>query len=184
MKLYTKYKKEIINDLQKKLNYSSVMQVPRIEKIVINMGVGDAIKNSKAIDDAVNELTLITGQKAIITNAKHSIASFKLRKGMPIGVKVTLRGQKMWVFLEKLINIALPRVRDFRGLSVKSFDGHGNYALGVKEQIIFPEIDYDKIQKIRGMDVNIVTSAKNNKTAFLLLKSLKLPFMRKNRSLK
>ncbi len=177
--LQKKYKNVIKSNLHEKLNYSSIMQIPNIEKIVINMGVSDGVKNSKAIDDSVKELTMITGQKAIITKAKNSIASFKLRAGMPIGVKVTLRGEKMWFFLEKLINVALPRVRDFRGLSQKSYDGHGNYALGIKEQIIFLEIDYDKIQKIRGMDINIVTTAKNNKESHELLKQIGIPFKKK-----
>ena len=180
--LQKKYNKTIIKYLQKELNFSSIMQVPKIEKIVINMGISDAVKNSKAADDGSNELALITGQKALITKAKKSIAGFKLREGMPIGAKVTLRGKKMWIFLEKLINVALPRVRDFHGLSNKSYDGFGNYALGVKEQIIFPEIDYDKISKIRGMDINIVTTAKNDKESYLLLKEIGIPFYKKNRS--
>ncbi len=170
------YKKQIAKDIQKELNYSSIMQVPNLQKIVINMGVGDAIKNSKVIDECIEQLTLITGQKAIVTKAKKSIASFKLREGMSIGAKVTLRGKKMWFFLEKLINITLPRVRDFQGLSPKSYDGFGNYAIGIKEQIIFPEIDYDKIQKIRGMDINIVTTKNDNNSAHVLLTKLGLPF--------
>ncbi len=170
------YNEKIIKEIQQEWKFSSIMQVPKLEKIVINMGVGDAVKNAKVIDDCVAELTLITGQKAIITKAKNSIASYKLREGMPIGVKVTLRGEKMWSFLEKLINISLPRVRDFQGLSNKSFDGFGNYAIGIKEQIIFPEIDFDKIKKIRGMDINIVTTTKDNNLAHVLLQKIGLPF--------
>lgn len=180
-RLYEMYKTKIVPKLQSELNLSSVMEVPKIEKIVINSGAGDAVKNNKVIDDVINELSLIAGQKALVTIAKKSIAGFKLRQGMKIGAKVTLRGNKMWIFLEKLIRIALPRVRDFRGLSLKSFDGHGNYSLGIKEQIIFVEIDYDKIKKIRGMDIAIITSAKTDKEAKLLLKNIGLPFVNKNR---
>ena len=151
-RLQARYKNEIVKSLMEKFNYSSVMEVPAIEKIVINMGVGDAVSNSKVLDDAVNELTQITGQKPVVTRAKKSIAGFKLREGMPIGCKVTLRGEKMFEFLDKLVSISLPRVRDFRGVSKDSFDGRGNYTLGVKEQLIFPEINFDKVNKVRGMD--------------------------------
>jgi large subunit ribosomal protein L5 len=160
----------------KEFGYSTVMMAPKLEKIVINMGVGDATSNSKALDDAVNDLTILSGQKPIITKAKKSIAAFKLREGQQIGCKVTLRGQRMYEFLDKLISIALPRVRDFRGISRNSFDGHGNYTLGVKEQLIFPEIDYDKVSKIRGMDIVLVTTAKSDKEAAALLEKLGMPF--------
>jgi large subunit ribosomal protein L5 len=152
------------------------MQVPKVEKIVINMGVGEAVQNSKVLDKAVEDLTTIAGQKPVITRAKKSIASFKLREGMPIGVKVTLRGARMYHFLDKLINISLPRVRDFRGISPKSFDGRGNYTLGIKEQLIFPEISYDKIDKVRGMDIVIVTTAKKDEEARVLLTEMGMPF--------
>ncbi len=177
-RLRKKYKDEIVNELMQKYNYSSIMQVPHIEKIVINMGVGDATANSKLLDDAVNELTLLAGQKPVITKAKKSVASFKLREGQAIGCKVTLRGDKMYEFLDKLVTISLPRVRDFRGVSKSAFDGRGNYTLGVKEQLIFPEINYDKIGKIRGMDIVIVTTAKTDEEAFTLLKALGMPFQR------
>jgi large subunit ribosomal protein L5 len=162
--------------MMKKFEYKSVMQVPKVEKIVINMGVGEAVQNSKVLDNAVEDLTSISGQKPVITRAKKSIAGFKLREGMPIGVKVTLRGARMYDFLDKLINISLPRVRDFRGISPKSFDGRGNYTLGVKEQLIFPEISYDKIDKVRGMDVVIVTTANTDEEAFALLSEMGMPF--------
>ncbi|MFA5542502.1 MAG: 50S ribosomal protein L5 [Bacilli bacterium] len=162
--------------LVKEFGYTSVMQVPRLEKIVVNMGVGDALHNSKALDAAVSELTQIVGQKPVITKAKKSIANFKLREGSAIGCKVTLRGERMYEFFDKLVSISLPRVRDFRGLSRDSFDGRGNYTLGVKEQLIFPEINYDKVLKIRGMDIVIVTTAKTDKEGFELLKSLGVPF--------
>ncbi|MBH9787758.1 50S ribosomal protein L5, partial [Clostridioides difficile] len=152
-----------------KFGYKSVMQLPKVEKIVINMGVGDAVQNSKALDAAVEELTIITGQKPVVTKAKKSIAGFRLREGMPIGAKVTLRGERMYEFLDKLISISLPRVRDFRGVSKKAFDGRGNYTLGVKEQLIFPEIDYDKVSKVRGMDIVIVTTANSDEEARELL---------------
>jgi large subunit ribosomal protein L5 len=161
-----------------KFNYQSVMQVPNIEKIVINMGVGDAVSNSKALDTAVEELTLITGQKPVITKAKKSIAGFRLREGMPIGAKVTLRGERMYQFLDKLVSVSLPRVRDFRGVSKKSFDGRGNYTLGVKEQLIFPEIDYDKVSKVRGMDIVIVTTANTDEEARELLTQVGMPFQK------
>jgi large subunit ribosomal protein L5 len=160
----------------KQFNYSSIMEVPKIEKVVVNVGVGDAIQNSKLLDDAVAELAAITGQKPVITKAKKSIANFKLREGMAIGCKTTLRSEKMYEFLDKLFNISLPRVRDFRGVSDTSFDGRGNYTLGVKEQIIFPEIDFDKVNRSRGMDVVIVTTAKTNDEAKALLTAMGMPF--------
>ena len=172
----TLYEKEIKDSLMKEYNYATVMQVPKITKIVINMGVGEGSNDSKFIDAAVKDLTLITGQKPIVTKARKSIAGFKLREGQPIGVKVTLRGEKMYAFFEKLIKIALPRVRDFRGVSPKSFDGKGNYTLGVKEQLIFPEINYDDVLKIRGMDIVIVTTANTNDEARSLLKAFGMPF--------
>lgn len=175
-RLYENYKNEIVPALVEKFNYSSVMQAPKLEKIVVNMGVGDAIANSKVLDDAVNELTQITGQKPIVTYAKKSIATFKLRDGMAIGCKVTLRGERMYDFLDKLISIALPRVRDFQGVSKTAFDGRGNYTLGVKEQLIFPEIDYDKVNKVRGMDIVIVTTAKTDEEGRELLSQLGMPF--------
>lgn len=175
-RLNQKYKETVVPALMKQFNYKSVMEVPYIDKVVINIGVGDAIANSKALDDAVAELAAITGQAPVITNAKKSIANFKVREGMPIGCKVTLRREKMYDFLDKLMNISLPRVRDFRGVSDTSFDGRGNYTLGIKEQIIFPEIDYDKINKVRGMDVVIVTTAKTNEEAKALLTEMGMPF--------
>lgn len=174
--LQEKYKNEVIPALMKKYNYKSVMQVPKLEKIVVNMGVGDAIANSKVLDDAVNELTAITGQKPVITKAKKSIATFKLREGMSIGCKVTLRGERMYDFLHKLISIALPRVRDFSGVSKTAFDGRGNYTLGIKEQLIFPEVDYDKVNKVRGMDIVIVTTANTDEECRELLAQLGMPF--------
>ncbi len=177
-RLQARYKDEIVKSLMEKFNYSSVMEVPTIEKIVINMGVGDAVSNSKVLDDAVNELTQITGQKPIVTKAKKSIAGFKLREGMPIGCKVTLRGEKMFEFLDKLVSVSLPRVRDFRGVSKDSFDGRGNYTLGIKEQLIFPEIDFDKVNKIRGMDIVIVTTANSDQEARELLGQLGMPFQK------
>jgi len=177
-RLKEKYEKELTPALTSKFNYKSVMQVPKIEKIVINMGVGDAVQNSKVLDNAVEELTLITGQKPVVTKAKNSIAGFRLREGMPIGCKVTLRGERMYEFLDKLISVSLPRVRDFRGISKKSFDGRGNYTLGVKEQLIFPEIDYDKVSKIRGMDIVIVTTAKTDEEGRELLTQFGMPFQK------
>ncbi|BAB03865.1 50S ribosomal protein L5 [Halalkalibacterium halodurans] len=177
-RLKEKYQKEIVPSLTEKFNYSSVMAVPKLEKIVVNMGVGDAVQNAKALDKAVEELTEITGQKPIITKAKKSIAGFKLREGMPIGAKVTLRGERMYEFLDKLISVSLPRVRDFRGISKKAFDGRGNYTLGVKEQLIFPEIDYDKVDKVRGMDVVIVTTASTDEEARELLSQMGMPFQK------
>jgi len=177
-RLKAKYTSEIVPALMSKFNYSSVMQVPVIDKIVINMGVGDAVQNSKALDVAVEELQTIAGQKPVITRAKASIAGFRLREGMPIGAKVTLRGEKMYEFLDKLVSISLPRVRDFRGVSKKSFDGRGNYTLGVKEQLIFPEINYDKVNKLRGMDIVIVTTAKTDEEARELLTQIGMPFQK------
>lgn len=170
------YNKEIIPELTKKYNYTTVMAVPKLEKIVVNMGVGDATLNSKLLDVAVSELEKITGCTPVITKAKRSIAGFKLREGQAIGCKVTLRGEKMYTFLEKLIKITLPRVRDFRGISPKAFDGRGNYTLGIKEQVIFPEIVYDEVVKVRGMDIVFVTTAKTNEEALDLLKGFGLPF--------
>jgi large subunit ribosomal protein L5 len=167
---------EITPALMQKFNYTTVMQVPKIEKVVINMGVGEAVANSKVLDTAVEDLRLIAGQKPVVTRAKKSIAGFKLRENMPIGVKVTLRGERMYYFLDKLFNVSLPRVRDFRGVSTKAFDGRGNYTLGLKEQLIFPEIEYDKVDKVRGMDVVIVTTAKTDEEARELLTQLGMPF--------
>ncbi|MDQ0256018.1 large subunit ribosomal protein L5 [Evansella vedderi] len=164
--------------MTEKFNYSSVMQVPKVEKIVINMGVGDAVQNSKVLDKAVEELAEISGQKPLITKAKKSIAGFKLREGMPIGAKVTLRGERMYQFLDKLVTVSLPRVRDFRGVSKKAFDGRGNYTLGVKEQLIFPEIEYDKVDKVRGMDIVIVTTANTDEEARELLTQMGMPFQK------
>ncbi|WP_066189240.1 MULTISPECIES: 50S ribosomal protein L5 [Gracilibacillus] len=176
--LKEKYNSEIVSSLVSKFNYASVMEVPKVEKIVINMGVGDAVQNSKALDSAVEELTQITGQKPVVTKAKKSIAGFRLREGMPIGAKVTLRGERMYDFLQKLIDVSLPRVRDFRGISNKAFDGRGNYTLGVKEQLIFPEINYDQVGKVRGMDVVIVTTADSDEEASELLTQLGMPFQK------
>ena len=175
-RLVEKYQKTVIESLMKQFNYSSVMQCPKIEKVVINMGVGDAIANPKALDEAVAELTQLAGQKPVITKAKKSIANFKLREGMPIGCKVTLRGEHMYEFLDKLFNISLPRVRDFRGVSTTAFDGRGNYTLGVKEQIIFPEINFDKVSKVRGMEIVIVTTANTDEEAKALLAGMGMPF--------
>lgn len=175
-RLHQTYNETVRPELIKTFNYPSVMATPKLLKIVVNMGVGDAITNSKALDDAVAELTQLTGQKPVITKAKKSISNFKLREGMAIGCKVTLRGERMYDFFDKLVNIALPRVRDFQGVSNKSFDGRGNYTLGVKEQLIFPEINYDKINRVRGMDIVIVTSAETDKEALTLLKLLGMPF--------
>ena len=172
------YKEEVVPALIKEYGYSSVMQTPKLEKVVINIGVGDATKNSKLLEESVAELTAITGQKPIITKAKKSIASFKLREGNPIGCKVTLRGNRMYQFLDKLMTVSMPRIRDFHGVSRNSFDGRGNYTLGVKEQIIFPEINYDQVNVIRGMDIVIVTTAKSDKEALSLLEGLGMPFTR------
>jgi large subunit ribosomal protein L5 len=171
------YKNTVRPALQEEFGYTNPMEIPGMEKIVINFGVGEAVADSKKIDAAVRELTAISGQKPIVINAKRSVATFKLREGMPIGVKVTLRGVRMYEFLDRLVNIALPRVRDFRGLSPNSFDGRGNYALGIKEQIVFPEIDYDTVDEMRGMDVIVVTSAKTNEEGRALLKGLDFPFV-------
>lgn len=179
MNLKERYKAEIVPALMEKFSYKSVMQVPKLEKIVINMGVSDVKENSKALEKAMGDLTLITGQKPIVTKAKKSIAAFKVREGMDLGCKVTLRSDKMYDFATKLFNVALPRVRDFKGVNPNSFDGRGNYAMGVKEQLIFPEIEYDKIDKIRGMDVIFVTTAKTNEEAKALLSMLGLPFSEK-----
>ena len=170
------YKENVVKELTEKFGYTTVMQVPKIEKIVVNMGVGDAISNSKALDAAVEDLTAITGQKPLVTKAKKSIAVFKLREGMSIGAKVTLRGERMYEFFDKLISIALPRVRDFRGVNPNSFDGRGNYTIGIKEQLIFPEIVYDKVFKVRGMDIVIVTTAKTDEEGRALLSMLGMPF--------
>ena len=177
-RLKDKYVNEITPALMGKFTYESVMQAPKVEKIVINMGVGEAVQNAKALDTAVEELQTIAGQKPVVTKAKKSIAGFRLREGMPIGAKVTLRGERMYEFLDKLIAVALPRVRDFRGVSKKSFDGRGNYTLGVREQLIFPEIDYDKVSKVRGMDIVIVTTANTDEEARELLTQFGMPFQK------
>jgi large subunit ribosomal protein L5 len=170
------YQKEVTPALMKALNLDNVMQVPRIQKVVVNIGMGEALDNPKALDAAVNDVALITGQKPVVTKAKNSIANFKLREGRTIGVKVTLRGEKMWAFLDRVLNVVLPRVRDFRGVSPDAFDGRGNYTLGLREQLIFPEIEYDKIDKIRGMEITIVTSARSDDHAAVLLQMLGMPF--------
>ncbi|MCI9078846.1 MAG: 50S ribosomal protein L5 [Lachnospiraceae bacterium] len=170
------YQKEIIDGMTKKFGYKNVMQVPKIEKIVINMGIGEAKENSKVLDAAMNDLAIIAGQKPVTTKAKNSIANFKIREGMPIGCKVTLRGERMYEFLDRLVNLALPRVRDFRGVNPNAFDGRGNYALGIKEQLIFPEIEYDKVDKVRGMDIIIVTTAATDEEARELLAQFGMPF--------
>jgi large subunit ribosomal protein L5 len=175
-RLKNKYNSEIRDQLKKELGLDNIMQVPKLEKIVLNMGVGDAVADSKKLNNAAEEMALITGQKPVMTKARNSIAQFKLREGMKIGCKVTLRGERMYEFLDRLITIALPRIRDFRGANVKSFDGRGNFSMGVKEQIIFPEIDYDKVDKVRGMDIIICTSANNDDHARELLKKFNLPF--------
>lgn len=175
-RLNEKFIKEVSPALMKQFEYKSVMQVPKVEKIVINVGLGEAVQNAKVLDETLAEIEQITGQKPVVTRAKKSIANFKLREGMPIGVKVTLRSERMYDFLDKLISISLPRVRDFRGVSNTSFDGRGNYTLGIKEQIIFPEINYDKVNKLRGMDIVIVTSANTNEEAKALLTGLGMPF--------
>jgi large subunit ribosomal protein L5 len=175
-RLKDRFDAEIRDKLKEQFGYGSVMKVPRIEKITVNMGVGDAKVNARALDKAAEELTIITGQRAQITRAKKSIAGFKIREGMPIGTKVTLRGARMWEFLDRLVSIALPRIRDFRGLSPASFDGRGNYSIGIREQIIFPEVDYDDVETVRGLDVTITTSADTDEEAFALLRELGLPF--------
>lgn len=174
--LKEKYISEVVPVLQEKFQYKNVMQIPKVEKVVLNMGVGEAVGNSKVIDNAVRDMTLIAGQKPVVAKAKKSIAGWKLREGMPIGCKVTLRGDRAYSFLQRLLNVALPRVRDFQGTNPKSFDGRGNYAMGIKEQIIFPEIDYDKIDKIRGMDVIITTTANTDEEGRELLRALGMPF--------
>ena len=178
-RLQEKYVSEIVPALVKKYEYKSVMMVPKIEKIIVNMGVGEAISNPKSLEDAVAELRAITGQAPVVTKAKKSIANFKLREGMAIGAKVTLRNEKMYHFLDKLVNIALPRVRDFRGVSASAFDGRGNYTLGVKEQLIFPEINFDKVNRLRGMDIVIVTSANTDEEGYALLEAMGMPFAKK-----
>lgn len=181
-RLLKKYREEIVPALQKKFNYKNVMQVPKLEKIVINMGVGEAIENSKLLDTAMEELMQIAGQRPVISKAKKSISNFKLRAGVPIGCFVTLRGWRMYEFLDRLLNIAVPRVRDFRGFSDRSMDGRGNFSLGLKEQIVFPEINYDKIDKIRGMNITIVTTAKTDEEGYELLAALGVPFVKKGKA--
>ncbi len=175
-KLHDYYKDKVVKQMMSNFNYHSVMQVPRIEKITLNMGIGEAVADKKLLDNASVDLTAISGQKPIITKARKSVAGFKIRQGNPIGCKVTLRGNRMWEFLERLIAIAIPRIRDFRGLSTKSFDGHGNYSMGVREQIIFPEIDYDKLDRVRGMDISITTTAKSDDEGHALLSAFNFPF--------
>lgn len=175
-RLKDRYQNEIAPALQQKFAYTNVMQIPKVDKIVINMGVGEAVQNSKAIDSAVADMMKLSGQKPVVTKAKKSIAAFKLREGMPIGCKVTLRGQRMYEFMDRLLNVALPRVRDFRGVSAKAFDGRGNYTLGIKEQLIFPEMEYDKIDKLRGMDVVFVTTARTDEEARELLRGFGMPY--------
>ena len=179
-RLRVKYEEEIAPEMLQEFDYGNVMQVPRVEKIVVNIGIGEAIQDGKAIDNASNDLRLITGQQPIIRKAKKSVAAFRLREGMPVGLKVTLRGPRMWYFLDKLVSVALPRIRDFRGVPETAFDGHGNYTLGLREQLIFPEIDYDKIDKTRGMEVTIVTTAKSDDEARSLLTRLGMPFRRRD----
>ena len=175
-RLSEQYKNEIVDAMIKKFEYKNIMEVPKLDKVVINMGVGEAKENAKVLDSAVKDLETITGQKVVLTRAKNSVANFKIREGMPIGCKVTLRGEKMYEFVDRLVNLALPRVRDFRGVNPNAFDGRGNYALGIKEQLIFPEIEYDKIDKVRGMDIIIVTTAKTDEEARELLRLLGMPF--------
>ncbi len=177
--MHERYQKEVAPALFKQFNFSNVMQIPRIQKVVVNIGVGEALDNAKALDAAVGDLTTITGQKPVTTKARKSIANFKLREGRLIGAKVTLRGDRMWAFLDRLLNIALPRVRDFRGVSANAFDGRGNYTLGLRDQLVFPEIEYDKIDKLRGMEVTIVTTAKTDEQARALLQMLGMPFGKK-----
>lgn len=177
-RLQEKYKNEVVPSMVEKFNYSSIMQAPKLDKIVINMGVGDAVSNAKNLENAVEELTLIAGQKPVVTTAKKSIAGFRLREGMPIGTKVTLRGERMYEFFDKLVTVSLPRVRDFRGISNRSFDGRGNYTLGIREQLIFPEIDFDKVSKVRGMNIVIVTTANSDEESLELLTQLGMPFQK------
>jgi large subunit ribosomal protein L5 len=178
-RLKEKYRAEVVDALTKEFSYTNVMRVPRLEKIVVNIGMGEAVGNVKLIDFAVRDLTEITGQKPVVTRAKRSVAAFKLRQGMPIGVMVTLRDERMWDFLDKLVNVALPRTRDFQGISPDAFDGRGNYTLGMREQLVFPEVDYDKIDKVRGMEITIVTTARNDEEGRRLLKLLGMPFRTK-----
>ncbi|MDQ7030228.1 MAG: 50S ribosomal protein L5 [Ardenticatenia bacterium] len=173
------YRERVVSALMEEFKYKNVMQVPRIQKVVVNIGMGEAVQNPKALDFAVQDLMTITGQRPVVTRAKKSISNFRLRAGQPVGVKVTLRGERMWSFLDRLINVALPRQRDFRGVSPDSFDGHGNYTLGLREQLVFPEVDYDKIDKIRGMEISIVTTAKTDEEARRLLALLGMPFRRR-----
>ena len=175
-KLHDYYRDQVVNELKNKFGYKSVMQVPRIEKITLNMCVGEALTDKKLLDNAVADLAAISGQKPLVTKARKSVAGFKIRQGYPIGCKVTLRGERMWEFFERLITIAVPRIRDFRGLSAKSFDGRGNYSMGVREQIIFPEIDYDKVDRVRGLDITITTTAKNDEEGQALLAAFNFPF--------
>ncbi|MCK8127541.1 50S ribosomal protein L5 [Pseudoalteromonas sp. 2CM39R] len=175
-KLHEVYKDKVVAELQEKFGFSSVMQVPQIEKITLNMGVGEALADKKILDNAVADLEAISGQKPLITKARKSVAGFKVREGYPIGCKVTLRGERMWDFFERLVSIAIPRIRDFRGVSAKSFDGRGNYSMGVREQIIFPEIDYDKVDRVRGLDITITTSAKSDDEGRALLEAFNFPF--------
>ncbi|MGF1730587.1 50S ribosomal protein L5 [Photobacterium kasasachensis] len=175
-KLHDYYKETLVKELSEKFEYQSIMQVPRIEKITLNMGVGEAINDKKLLENAAADMTAIAGQKPLITVARKSVAGFKIREGYPIGCKVTLRGERMWDFFERLISIAVPRIRDFRGLNPKSFDGRGNYSMGVREQIIFPEIDYDKVDRVRGLDITITTSAKSDEEAHALLSAFNFPF--------
>ena len=175
-RLKEKYNNEIVDAMTKRFGYENIMQVPKLEKIVVNMGVGEAKENSEILDSAIADLEKITGQKAVTTKAKNSVANFKIREGMPIGCKVTLRGEKMYEFLDRLVNLALPRVRDFRGVNPNAFDGRGNYALGIKEQLIFPEIEYDKVDKVRGMDIIVVTTAETDEEARELLAQFGMPF--------
>lgn len=175
-RLKDKYQNEVAPAMMEKFGYKNVMEIPKVEKVIVNMGVGEAVGNPKVLDSAVNDLMTIVGQRPVVTRAKKSIAAFKIRQGMAIGTKVTLRGERMFQFLDKLFNVALPRVRDFRGVSPKSFDGRGNYTMGIKEQLIFPEIDYDKVDKIRGMDIIVVTTAKTDEEARELLKLMGMPF--------
>ncbi|MCR4745332.1 MAG: 50S ribosomal protein L5 [Lachnospiraceae bacterium] len=177
-RLKDQYKSEIVDAMTKKFGYKNVMEVPKLVKIVVNMGVGEAKENAKVLDSAVSDLQTITGQKAVTTKAKKAVANFKIREGMPIGCKVTLRGERMYEFLDRLVNLALPRVRDFHGVNADSFDGRGNYALGIKEQLIFPEIEYDKIDKVRGMDIIVVTTAKTDEEARELLRLFNMPFQK------
>ena len=175
-KLHDYYRDQVVSELKNKFGYKSVMQVPRIEKITLNMGVGEALTDKKLLDNEIADLTAISGQKPLITKARKSVAGFKIRQGYPIGCKVTLRGERMWEFFERLISIAVPRIRDFRGLNAKSFDGRGNYSMGVREQIIFPEIDYDKVDRVRGLDITITTTAKNDEEGQALLAAFNFPF--------